>query len=127
MRSEFTEAEESLSDLVAHTRTIGLFDTFAPQITLLSAHLAHALGQTGRALECYRAAEFLDKTKGSIRLAARVGEVVLRTGLPEPGSAKELKALTTEVIRECANMDAEFEPVGKVLEAIVAREIIGIK
>lgn len=123
MRSEFDEASNALNTLIAHTRNTNLFPTFTPQITLLSAYLSHALGQTTRALECYRTAAYLDRS-GFVRLAARVGEVVLRIGQGEEESVQEM---TKTVVKECQAFGEVFEAVGRILEAILAREIIEIK
>lgn len=129
MRSEFDQAEASLSDLIAHTRSTNLFQTYAPQITLLSAYLSHALGQTSRALDRYRSAVYLDRfsEKGFVRLAARVGEVVLRIGRGDEESEEEMQQMTMQVVKECKAHGAQFEPIGRILEAILAREIIEIK
>ncbi|KAG8906104.1 hypothetical protein FRC01_008124 [Tulasnella sp. 417] len=129
MRSEFDEAEASLSNLIGYTRSTNLFQAYAPQITLLSAYLSHALGQTSRALDCYRSAAYLDRSpeKGSIRLAARVGEVVLRIGQGEEEDEEQVQGMTAQVIRECKAYGAQFDAVGRILEAILAREIIEIK
>ncbi|KAG9009078.1 hypothetical protein FRB90_008573 [Tulasnella sp. 427] len=129
MRSEFDEAEESLNNLVAHTRTTNLFQSYSPQIALLSAYFAHALGQTSRALDCYRSAAYLDRSSedGFVRLAARVGEVVLRIGQGDEESEEEVQAVTVQVIKECKVYGAQFEPIAGILEAILAREIIEIK
>ncbi|KAG8935972.1 hypothetical protein FRC00_010048 [Tulasnella sp. 408] len=129
MRSEFDEAEASLSSLIAHTRSTNLFQAYAPQITLLSAYLCHALGQTSRALDCYRSAAYVDRSseKGFVRLAARVGEVILRIGQGEEENEEEVQEMTVQVIKECKAHGAQFEAVGRILEAILAREIIEIK
>ncbi|KAG8960698.1 hypothetical protein FRC05_006691 [Tulasnella sp. 425] len=129
MRSEFDQAEASLSNLIAHTRSTNLFQTYAPQITLLSAYLSHALGQIPRALDRYRSAAYLDRfsEKGFVRLAARVGEVVLRIGRGDEESEEEMQEMTLQVIKECKAHGAQFEPIARILEAILAREIIEIK
>ncbi|KAG8904545.1 hypothetical protein FRB99_001585 [Tulasnella sp. 403] len=132
MRSEFEEAKEALSKLIAHTRTTDIFSSFAPRITLLSAYLAHALGQDERALECYRTAAYLDATAGFVRLASRVGEVVLRIGRRDVETKDaemdhKLNRMVLEVIKECECAGGKFEPVGNLLQAILAREIIEIK
>ncbi|KAF8636857.1 hypothetical protein AX17_003215 [Amanita inopinata Kibby_2008] len=62
-RNEFDDAERNLDDLIAHTRTTSLFPMFAARISLHHAHLAHALGQTTRALECYRLAAHLSRPR----------------------------------------------------------------
>ncbi|KDQ51183.1 hypothetical protein JAAARDRAFT_41451 [Jaapia argillacea MUCL 33604] len=83
MRSEFQAAQQHLAILIAHTRTYDIFNIFAARITLHQAHLAHALGQQERALECYRVAAFLAENSGDgeVEGAARAGEVGLRIGM----------------------------------------------
>ncbi|KAF9461040.1 hypothetical protein BDZ94DRAFT_1299517 [Collybia nuda] len=106
MRSEFDEAENTLNTLIAHTRSHGLFPTYAARITLQQAQLAHALGRPERALECYRVAEWVASGEGLgleadgcgssgggqnggtrgdrdewVRVAARAGQVWVRIGL----------------------------------------------
>ncbi|KIL71185.1 hypothetical protein M378DRAFT_154670 [Amanita muscaria Koide BX008] len=63
-RSEFDEAERYLDTLIAHTRSTSLFPMYAARITLHHAHLAHSLGQTERALDCYRVAAHLSQPRG---------------------------------------------------------------
>ncbi|KAJ3523314.1 hypothetical protein NMY22_g11498 [Coprinellus aureogranulatus] len=63
MRSEFVEAERHLAELIAHSRNEGLFNQYAARITLLHAQLAHALGQTDRAVQCYQIAAHLSRPR----------------------------------------------------------------
>ncbi|PFH47789.1 hypothetical protein AMATHDRAFT_66920 [Amanita thiersii Skay4041] len=62
-RSEFDDAERNLNLLIAHTRSTSLFPAFAARISLHHAHLAHALSQTERALQCYRVAAHLSRPR----------------------------------------------------------------
>ncbi|KAG9005539.1 hypothetical protein FRB94_001466 [Tulasnella sp. JGI-2019a] len=136
MRSEFNEAEETLVTLIAHARSNDSFQSFAPRIVLLQAHLAHALGKTDRALQCYHAASFLSKSNGKapdafVGLSARIGEVVLRLSSKDQysidGDDGILKAMTFEVISECRRGGPPFEAVVKLLEAVWAGGIIDMK
>jgi hypothetical protein len=52
--------------VIAHTRTHGLFPLYSARITLHQAHLAHALGQTDRALKCYRVAAYLSQERDAL-------------------------------------------------------------
>ncbi|KAF7970462.1 hypothetical protein HWV62_23865 [Athelia sp. TMB] len=90
LRSDFPTALSTLADLTAHLRTHRLWDTYAPLVTLHHAHVAHALGKTQRAEQCYRVAAHLvqedkarvDAVAGAyVRVAARVGEAALRIGV----------------------------------------------
>ncbi|KAF8621735.1 hypothetical protein AX15_007535 [Amanita polypyramis BW_CC] len=62
-RSEFDDAERYLNTLIAHTRSTSLFPTFAARITLHHAHLSHSLGQTERAIDCYKVAAHLSRPR----------------------------------------------------------------
>ncbi|KAJ3918552.1 hypothetical protein F5877DRAFT_78902 [Lentinula edodes] len=83
MRSEFDAAEQTLSVLIAHLRNADLFSSFACRITLYHAHLAHAKGQTDRAMQCYEAAEAFAEERGDdfVRVSARAGRACLKIGL----------------------------------------------
>jgi len=80
-----------LATLIAHARTYGFFEEYAPRVTLHYAHFAHAIGDTDRAETCYRVAANLDGagpvgsnaplTGGFVAAAARAGEALLRIGL----------------------------------------------
>lgn len=50
-RCDFDAAGKHLDTVVAHTRTRGFFSEYAPRITLHYAHLAHAIGDTDRAVQ----------------------------------------------------------------------------
>ncbi|KAI0321192.1 hypothetical protein OF83DRAFT_1161926 [Amylostereum chailletii] len=149
MRSEFDAAEESLAELIAFARAHGLFALYAPRITLHHAHLAHALGQSSRAMQCYRVAAHLasggggeggvlkgaDGKLGSARTgtdwefvgaAARAGEVLLRIGLGEDVGA-ELEETGREAVEGCRGMGGTLEAMGHVLEACLSPEILKSK
>ncbi|KAJ3857269.1 hypothetical protein EV368DRAFT_77885 [Lentinula lateritia] len=83
MRSEFDAAEQTLSVLIAHLRNADLFSSFACRITLHHAHLAHAKGQTDRAMQCYEVAEAFAEERGDdfVRVSARAGRACLKIGL----------------------------------------------
>ncbi|KAG8887749.1 hypothetical protein FRB98_009071 [Tulasnella sp. 332] len=137
MRSEFNEAEDALTNLIAHARTTGLFRSFASRIVLIQAHLAHALGKADRALQCYQSAGFLERSGGGssssfIVLSARIGEVILRLssqGQPINNRADEaeLKAMSLEVVGECRRGGPPFEAVTRILEAVWATGIVDVK
>ncbi|KAG8803136.1 hypothetical protein FRC17_006246 [Serendipita sp. 399] len=87
-RSEFDDAERYLNDLISFIRAVDILEShrllwneFASRITLLHAHLAHALDRSSIALECYRAAAYLEDEESVIHGMARAGEIVLRIGL----------------------------------------------
>ncbi|KAE9409175.1 hypothetical protein BT96DRAFT_970138 [Gymnopus androsaceus JB14] len=83
MRSEFDAAEQTLAALIAHLRNTDLFASFSSRVTLHHAHLAHAKGQTERAMECYEVAEAFAEERGDdfVRISARAGRACLRIGL----------------------------------------------
>ncbi|KAF7331392.1 hypothetical protein MKEN_00017200 [Mycena kentingensis (nom. inval.)] len=150
MRSEFAEAEKTLNEAIAHTRTFGLFEgTMAPRITLLHAQLAHARGQAGRARTCYRIASKLalaaGDTAGSV--SARVGEVILLLGLHargrltedvrmpmadgDPGlvdvEEKVLEQMGHDVAAACRGLGGAMRAVGEVIEGVLTTEILTAK
>ncbi|KAH7914523.1 hypothetical protein BJ138DRAFT_1143607 [Hygrophoropsis aurantiaca] len=144
-RSEFDAAETHLNLLIAHTRTYSLFPSYASRITLHHAHLAHALGNTTRAMQCYRVAADLDGGSGFIGVAARAGEVLLRIGInvqqavlpqtdmgreeqgPESGMDEETKSMAVDVSKKCRGMGGNLEAVGQIIEAATATEILKSK
>ncbi|TDL19376.1 hypothetical protein BD410DRAFT_752259 [Rickenella mellea] len=138
MRSEFDDAENHLANLTAHTRTHAIFPSYAVRITLHHAHLAHALGDARRALECYRAAGYLAERGSFEEGAARAGEVALRIGLRGTsggegggkggGRARERWEETArEVVDGCKGMGATLEAIAHVLSACVSSEILSAK
>ncbi|KIM82134.1 hypothetical protein PILCRDRAFT_469683 [Piloderma croceum F 1598] len=155
MRSEFDVAESSLNTLIAHTRTTNLFEAYSALITLHHAHLAHALGRTGRALECYRVAAFLARGAATlpagggegegardggeevvvagefVRVCARAGEVALKIGLAraEGGIDEETKEMGKAVALECrgVGVDTTLQAIGRIIEACLSDEILKSK
>ncbi|CAA7268917.1 unnamed protein product [Cyclocybe aegerita] len=89
-RSEFDDAERSLAQIIAHTRTYGLFSAYSARITLHQAHLAHALAQTDRAWKCYQVAAFLSRKR-------------------TPSTSTALTANTTHPSRSTPNANANNE------------------
>ncbi|KAJ3750889.1 hypothetical protein DFH05DRAFT_129609 [Lentinula detonsa] len=83
MRSEFDAAEQTLSVLIAHLRNAHIFPSFSARVSLHHAHLAHAKGQTDRAMQCYRVAEIFSEERGDdfVRISARAGRACLKIGL----------------------------------------------
>ncbi|KDN35206.1 hypothetical protein RSAG8_11781, partial [Rhizoctonia solani AG-8 WAC10335] len=81
MRSEFEVAEHRLSELVAHTRNFGVFDSFAARISLHYAHLAHARGQTDRARICYEAAIRTSSIGSFVHTSSSAGLLGLQMGI----------------------------------------------
>ncbi|KAF5376521.1 hypothetical protein D9615_008678 [Tricholomella constricta] len=59
MRSDFPAAQHALDVLIAHTRTHGLFETYAARLALLHAQLAHARGDGAGAVKGYRVAAWV--------------------------------------------------------------------
>jgi hypothetical protein len=105
--------------------------------------------QVERALQCYRAAAYLDDenvgsssnygsgTSGFVRVAARAGEVGLRLGLramkgcAPPTSMTDgdgdLDTMACDVIEECKSFPGVLDAVGCLLEAIISKEIVKAK
>lgn len=130
MRSEFDAAEE-----VSRRGLYAVFPQFAARITLHQAHLAHALSQDVRALECYRVAAALAEANSFVAIAARAGEMVLRIGQhskhsggsePNEKAAVDVKEAMA-VAQSCRGMGGTLEAVGQVLEALVSPEILKSK
>ncbi|KAF4621623.1 hypothetical protein D9613_012585 [Agrocybe pediades] len=124
-RSEFDEAEEHISRLIADTRSHGLFHFYSARITLHHAHLAHGQGHKERALQCYQVAAHLSRTRGPrttplsdieaqkeeedaqsedlwVNVSARAGELWLRIGMAneledEAEREKEMEVLRPKV------------------------------
>ncbi|TFK32119.1 hypothetical protein BDQ12DRAFT_617655 [Crucibulum laeve] len=152
MRSEFDAAEQSLCELVAHTRTHSLFSMYSARITLMHAQLAHSLGKTDRAIQCYKIATHLSRRRTSkevqisdddgmedlwVNTAARAGELWARIGVlrarADAGSdemEKELATLSTAgvgVIKECEGLGGTLQAVGEVLQACLTTEFLKAK
>ncbi|KAG8750981.1 hypothetical protein FRC14_008237 [Serendipita sp. 396] len=127
-RSEFDDAERYLNDAISFLRAVDtieapsfalplssssyststfssgvLWNQFSSKITLLHAHLAHALDRPAAALECYQTVMHLEDESRVLHGMARAGEMILRIGLfrrdhapiskreEEDGKAKEGK------------------------------------
>jgi len=134
MRSEFSEAEDHMSELICYTRSCGFFDLYAPQISLLQGHFCHATGQDKRALECYRAAAYLSgRASPYTLLASRIGEVLLRIGMKankqplSDADSMDLQELTVYVIGECLKSKGVLAAYGKILDATLSPEITETK
>ncbi|THH27936.1 hypothetical protein EUX98_g6250 [Antrodiella citrinella] len=132
MRSEFDEAEKHLAQLIAHTRTYGLFPHFSARITLHHAHLAHALARPSRADQCYVVAAGLAPAGTFVNVSARAGRVLLHLGWKrnaddddegEGVDEEEMK----EVVRLCRGLGGTLEAVGRVVEACLSTEIMKSK
>lgn len=130
-----------MNKVIAHTRTHGLWAAYSARITLYHGHLAHALCQVDRALECYRIAAYLaQKSSNSyingdhghalariIRVAAEAGEVGLRLGLARQKNipiSEELRQRGKEISQECRSLSGTLEAVGRVLDACLTDEIV---
>jgi hypothetical protein len=123
---------QSLDVLIAHTRTYDIFPTFSARISLHHAHLAHALGQTARALECYRVAAHVAEEGSFVCVAARAGEVSIKIGSiaqegVEMGLNEEMILTGGEVARSCRGMGSTLEAVGRIIESSLTKEIIKAK
>lgn len=81
---------QTLSTLIAHTRTHSIFSNYASRITLHHAHLAHAKGDSARALECYRVAQY---TSGAATLLT-LNENLTKNG--KKGRGSTVKERTAE-------------------------------
>jgi hypothetical protein len=145
MRSKFDAAEkvsqypmttslpltpiQNINILIAHTRTYDIFPNFSARITLHHAHLAHALGQTARALECYRVAAQLAEEGSFVCVAARAGEVAIAIGLRarEAELDDETIAKGSEVAKSCRGMGSTLEAIGRIIESCLSKEIIKAK
>ncbi|KAI9457358.1 hypothetical protein HD554DRAFT_2301887 [Boletus coccyginus] len=150
-RSDFEAAENHLATLIAYTRTHNFFPTYAARISLLHAHLAHALGDTERAGTCYRVAAHLDGAGpvvsgpthggGFIAAAARAGEALLCIGLsdvqlsppssvsPAEQSNPQLDASTTSLVKDAlarcsSGASAPLPALGELISAALARSHI---
>ena len=167
MRSEFVQAELYLAELIAHTRnspasyspppfhdsespdppnptpTSTLWNTYAARITFLHGQLAHSLGRTDRALECYRVAAWLSRKRKAreqdeegaeegvedvwINAAARVGEVWVRVGVLRKEAAaravasKSASGIVKEEMEgmvEWADLKEEDEELRRMMEEV---------
>ncbi|KAI0937484.1 hypothetical protein AcV5_005386 [Taiwanofungus camphoratus] len=147
MRSEFDTAENSLDILIAHTRTYAIFPLYAARIALHHGHLAHALGQTARALDCYRVAAHCAEGGSYVQVVARAGEIALGIAMKgrqfDDGPINKLAAQVTypdedmysnedkkmglQIVKVCRGMGGTLEAVGHVIEACLTPEILRAK
>ncbi|KJA19213.1 hypothetical protein HYPSUDRAFT_168399 [Hypholoma sublateritium FD-334 SS-4] len=153
-RSEFTDAERHLAQVIAHTRTYNLFTIYSARITLHQAHLAHSLGQADRALKCYQIAAFISRRQETddigqhsadnedsgcedywVNVSARIGEIWLRVGLAgeetdEDSFERAMKPLRRKgekVAKECEGLGGTLRAVGAVLSAMLSKEFLVTK
>ncbi|EKM61558.1 uncharacterized protein PHACADRAFT_204728 [Phanerochaete carnosa HHB-10118-sp] len=138
MRSEWDVAEQNLAQLIAHTRTYNIFPYFAARISLHHAHLAHAIGQTSRAMECYRVAAALAEDGSFVQTTAQASGIVLRVGVraqsvrlgkrKESVDVEEVSATEAmQVTKACRNLGGTLGAVGQVIEALLSNEILKTK
>ncbi|KAI5120577.1 hypothetical protein M0805_002527 [Coniferiporia weirii] len=128
MRSEFDEANEHLGVLIAHTRSYGLFTGYAARITLHHAHLAHALGDTTRAEQCYAVAANLSQKGTFVNVSARASHIALRIANGQNDRADLVwEAEVSEVVEACKNVGGTLEAVGHILQACMSSEILTAK
>ena len=107
IRSEFEEAEQHLDDLVSFLRApiapnasqVSMWDQYASRVTLLYGHLAHALGQSQRALDCYRIVCLLEEEGTVLWTMGRVGEILLRIGAAATREQEQGNAANSETVQ----------------------------
>lgn len=165
IRSEFDEAEQHLANLVSFIRACdglssddsnALWDQFNSRITLLYGHLAHALGQSRRALDCYRLVCYLEEEGSMLWGMGMVGEIVLWIGIAamrqepprEEGDGKDLSEkfsqaggfwkdgerddliqMASGVIEKCISglWGDHMVVVGRLIAAALSEEIVRAK
>lgn len=148
MRSEFDDAEkvsnatlssrvltrsksfaQHLADLIAHTRTYGIFPYFSARITLHNAHLSHALNRQVRALQCYNVAAKLAEEGTMVNLSARAGRILLLIGMGDDAPEEEEvdDAEIHHVVKTCQGMGGTLQAIGHILEASLSTEIMKSK
>ncbi|KAL5519652.1 hypothetical protein ACEPAH_1335 [Sanghuangporus vaninii] len=128
VRSEFEDASSHLNKLIAHTRNFNLFNAYAARITLHHAHLAHSLGDTARASQCYSVAAHLAAEGTFVNVSARAGGLALRIAHGE-GSRTDLEweEEVKSVVEACQGMGGTLEAIGHVLQACLSNEILTAK
>ncbi|PPR08179.1 hypothetical protein CVT24_001529, partial [Panaeolus cyanescens] len=150
-RSEFSDAEKHLSELIAFTRSHNLFSTYCARITLHQAHLAHALGNTERALKCYRVAAYLSRPRTGmsagekkedegyddpfVYTSARAGEIWLRIGclcdiVDEEQRHQEfqiLKTMSSGIVKTTEGLGGTLQAIGCVIGACLTDEFLQAK
>lgn len=142
-----TLTPQSLDILIAHTRTYAIFPLYAARIALHHGHLAHALGQTARALDCYRVAAHCAEGGSYVQVVARAGEIALGIAMKgrqfDDGPVNKLAAQVTypdedmysnedkkmglQIVKVCRGMGGTLEAVGHVIEACLTPEILRAK
>ena len=95
-------------------------------------HLAHALNQTTRALDCYRVAASLSEEGSFVALSAKAGEIILRIGAhARQDSTQGVDVVDVKeainVATKCRSIGGTLEAVGSVIEASLTGEIIKAK
>ena len=115
------------------------------------AHLAHSLGQTARALQCYRLAAKLADHDSFVQVSAKLGQVGLMIGTRrEDASLKRasvdnadekavdiekkldfegqtIEELGSQITRQCRGTGGILEAAGQVIEAGLSGEILKAK
>ncbi|KAG8683669.1 hypothetical protein FRC08_014142 [Ceratobasidium sp. 394] len=122
MRSEFDVAEQRLTELIAHTRDFGLFESFAPRIALHHAHFAHARGREDRAISCYEAAirssppgSYIHTSSRASLLALQIGIAARNRHLAPPNTpAPPSPPLDTTILTACTH---SLSPLSHILRA----------
>lgn len=117
-----------LDELITHTRTYHLFTTYSARITLHHAHLAHALGDIGRAAKCYAVAAHLAADGTFVNVAARAGGLALRIAQGE-NSRTDLawEDEVFSIVEACRGMGGTLEAIGHILQASISTEILAAK
>jgi hypothetical protein len=141
IRSEFDEADQHLSDLVSFIRACdglnndpsdSLWDQYQSRITLLYGHLAHALGQSRRALDCYRLVCHLEEEGSILWGMGLIGEIILRIGVAamrkEPGQEDKDSINSSEKISPAGRFwrDGEREEVVQIASGVVEKCLSGL-
>jgi hypothetical protein len=144
IRSEFDEAERHLSDLVSFLRSVDaatagtsssatLWDLYSSRVTLLHGHLAHALGNSQRALDCYKAVVHSEEEGSLMWGMGRVGEIVLKIGVSIQRRATTNTANTSTVAGEASEpknhsngwKDGERERLTQMSASVVEKCLSG--
>ena len=121
-----------LDTLIAHTRTYDIFQSYAPRIALHHAHLSHALGDSDRARDCYRAAAHLADGGSFVRVAAMAGHLGLAIGFSKKMLAvkdvdESLTEMAYQIVHMCKGMGGAAEAMTLILQAVVSGEILASK
>ncbi|KAG9080326.1 hypothetical protein FRC06_006783 [Ceratobasidium sp. 370] len=115
-------SEQRLTELVAHTRDFGLFESFAPRIALHHAHFAHARGHEDRANSCYEAAIRSAPPGSYVHTSARASLLALQLGIsarkrhlaPLNTPPSPLPPLDTTILTACTH---SLSPLSHILRA----------